>query len=184
MNIHQLSLNHDPLQDRILLRINTTSKEEIRVWLTRRLTLGLQPHLERIGVDVLSKESAVQSPLHNEQARQMMAEFKQQENLSKADFSTPYAAPEKFLLGPEPLLVTDIQLSPQNDSTVVLAFQEKLGAPPHRGFQARVKADLIVGLQHLLRDAVAQAGWLKTDGLIQAEQTVPEAAAPPKGYLN
>lgn len=184
MNIHQLSLTHDPLQDRILLRINTTSKEEIRVWLTRRLTLGLQPHLERIGVDILSKETAVQSPVHNEQARQMMAEFKQQENLSKADFSTPYAEPEKFLLGPDPLLVTDIQLSPQTDGTVVLGFQEKLAGPPHRGFQARVKSDLIVGLQHLLQDAVNKAGWTKVDALIQPQQAAPDIAEPPKGYLN
>ena len=51
MNIHQLSLLHDPIQDRILLRISTTEREEIRLWLTRRLTLGLQPYLKRASVD-------------------------------------------------------------------------------------------------------------------------------------
>ena len=184
MNIHQLSLTHDAQQDRLLLRINTTAREELRVWLTRRLALGLQPHLERLGLEAMAPTSAVDTPVANEQVRQMMAEFKQQENLSKADFSTPYAEPEKFLLGPDPLLVTDIQLSPQTDGTVVLGFQEKLGGPPHRGFQARVKSDLIVGLQHLLQDAVSKAGWTRVDAQIQPQQATPDMAEPPKGYLN
>ena len=82
MNIHQLSLNHDVLQDRLLLRINTTAKEELRIWLTRRLALGLQPHLERLGLEAMTPKAAMETPVQTEQARQMMAEFKQQENLS------------------------------------------------------------------------------------------------------
>jgi len=176
-----LSLTHDAQQDRLLLRINTTAREELRVWLTRRLALGLQPHLERLGLEAMAPTSAVDTPVANEQGRQMMAEFKQQENLSKADFSTPYAEADSLPLGPDPLLITDIQMSPQSDGTVSLAFQEKLGDPPHRGFQARVKPDLIVGLQHLLRDAIHKADWL---GAAPAVQAQPEAITPPRGYLN
>jgi hypothetical protein len=182
MNIHQLSLTHDVHQDRLLLRINTMAKEELRLWLTRRLALGLQPHLERLGLEVMAPKAAVDTPVQSEQARQMMAEFKQQENLSKADFATPYAEADTLPLGPDPLLITDIQMSPQTDGSIVLGFQEKLGPPPHRGFQARVKADLIVGLQHLLRDAITKADWLSNTSPIQAEQ---EPAVPAsRGYLN
>jgi len=130
MNIHQLSLLHDPIQDRILLRISTTEREEIRLWLTRRLTLGLQPYLQRASVDLIAKEASVETALPTPQAKEMLAEFKQQENLQKADFATPYEEPVKFLLGENPLLVTDIQISPQNDGTLVLGFQEKIGEPP------------------------------------------------------
>jgi hypothetical protein len=182
MNIHQLSLNHDALHDRLLLRINTTAKEELRAWLTRRLSLGLQPHLERLGLDILTPQATPQTPVHNEQTRQMMAEFKQQENLSKADFSTPYTKADTLPLGPEPLLITDIQMSPQTDGTILLGFQEKLGPPPHRGFQARVQPDLIVGFQHLLRDAIQKADWLKSSSPAQSNEPANAPAA--RGYLN
>jgi hypothetical protein len=182
MNIHQLSLNHDAQQDRLLLRINTTAREELRVWLTRRLALGLQPHLDRLGLEVMTPPAAVDTPVHTEQTRTMLAEFKQQENLSKADFATPYAEADTLPLGPDPLLITDIQMSLQQDGTIVLAFQEKLGSPPHRGFQARVKPDLIIGLQHLLRDAVLKANWLSAAPLLR-EEPVP-VAPPSRGYLN
>jgi hypothetical protein len=182
MNIHQLSLTHDALQDRLLLRINTTAKEELRVWLTRRLALGLQPHLQRMGLDVLSPQASLQTPVQNEQTRQMLAEFKQQENLSKADFATPYEEADTLPLGADPLLITDIQMNPQADGSIVLAFQEKLGPPPHRGFQAKVRADLIVGLQHLLRDAIVKADWLGSSSPIQARKEPTQSV--PRGYLN
>ena len=182
MNIHQLSLHHDVLHDRLLLRINTTAKEEIRVWLTRRLALGLQPHLERLGLDIMAPLPTPQTPVHSEHTRQMMAEFKHQENLGKADFSTPYNEADTLPLGPEPLLITDIQMSPQPDGTIVLGFQEKLGPPPHRGFQARVQADLILGLQHLMRDAIDKADWLKNSIPVQSEGH--PVSPPVRGFLN
>jgi hypothetical protein len=182
MNIHQLSLHHDALQDRLLLRINTTGKEELRVWLTRRLALGLQPHLERLGLDILAPKPTPQTPVHSEQTRQMMAEFKQQENLDKADFSTPYTEADTLPLGPEPLLITDIQMSPQTDGTLVRGFQEKLGTPPHRGFQVRMQPDLLLGLQHLMRDALHKAEWLGADAPPEADP--PPVATPARGYLN
>jgi hypothetical protein len=37
MNIHQLSVNHDERQDRLLLRLNTQDLKEFRFWLTRRM---------------------------------------------------------------------------------------------------------------------------------------------------
>ena len=41
MQIHQMSVTYLPEQDRILMRINTTEGEEMRMWLTRRLMVGL-----------------------------------------------------------------------------------------------------------------------------------------------
>ena len=85
-------------------------------------------------------------------------------------------------LGPDPLLITDIQMTPQTDGTLLLGFQEKLGEPPHRGFQARVKSDLIVGLQHLLRDAIHKAQWLTHEPPVSPDWV--DGPPPPRGYLN
>ena len=36
--LHQFNINYVPLEDRILLRINTLQGDEYRIWLTRRYT--------------------------------------------------------------------------------------------------------------------------------------------------
>ena len=48
MKIHQLSVNYLAEQDRILMRVNTAASEEMRLWLTRRLMLGLWPLLTKL----------------------------------------------------------------------------------------------------------------------------------------
>ena len=48
MKIHQLSVNYLAEQDRILMRVNTAASEEMRLWLTRRLMLGLWPLLSKL----------------------------------------------------------------------------------------------------------------------------------------
>ena len=53
MQIHQMSVTYLPEQDRILLRINTTEGEETRMWLTRRLMVGLWPLLTKLLTDHL-----------------------------------------------------------------------------------------------------------------------------------
>ena len=57
MNIHQLSVNYLQEQDRILLRINTSAGEELRLWLTRRLTLNLWPMLTKIVADQVVQQA-------------------------------------------------------------------------------------------------------------------------------
>ena len=60
MQIHQMSVTYLPEQDRILMRINTTEGEEMRMWLTRRLMVGLWPLLSKLLTEHLLKlESAL-----------------------------------------------------------------------------------------------------------------------------
>jgi hypothetical protein len=82
--------------------------------------------------------------------------------------------------------VTDIQISPQNDGTLVLGFQEKIGEPPHRAFQVKVKSELVIGLQHLLKDAVGKSGWLQVEAVVKPQEKEPEVVAPTQRptYLN
>ena len=55
MQIHQMSVTYLPEQDRILMRINTTEGEEMRMWLTRRLMVGLWPLLTKLLTEHLLK---------------------------------------------------------------------------------------------------------------------------------
>src|SRR3954471_331756 len=109
MKIHQLSVTYLAEQDRILLRVNTDAAEEMRVWLTRRLMLGLWPLLSKLLTRHLLKLEAAGNSLEtaDEDLRRMLADFRKEEFLRHADFDTPYRETAGLPLGEEPLLVTD-----------------------------------------------------------------------------
>ncbi len=170
MNIHQLSVNYLPEQDRILARINTTDSAELRLWFTRRLTLGLAPLLKKIVTEHIAKQEAVKSPhispvySADTQTQQMLADFKKQESLQKSDFHTPFKdSPAQLPLGTEPLLVTEVSLTPLPNGQLQLAFNEKMpDAATPRGFKLALEANLIHGFVHLLEKALSVSQW--TDG--------------------
>lgn len=159
MDIHQLSVTYIKEQDRLLLRINATTGEELRLWFTQRMTRGLVPHLHKV-VMALDASDAVLAD-QSEASKQLLSEFKKDEVLQKADFKTPYKAAAKALpLGAEPLLVTEVRLTPLSEGKLQIAFDEKLAdvATP-RGFKIAVESQLMHGFMHLLETAVGNAEW-------------------------
>lgn len=163
MQIHQLSLNYLAEQDRILMRVKSSSSEEIRLWLTRRLMLGLWPLLSKLLTSHLLKLEAAGRSLDgaDESLRKMLADFRKEEFLRDADFDTPFDETEGQLpLGAEPLLITDVDASPLADGRLRLSFNERL---PHvdepRTFQVDLQPALMQGLMHLLEQALGRAQW-------------------------
>ncbi len=191
MNIHQLSINYIQEQDRILVRINTTAQEELRLWFTRRLTLGLMPMVQKIVAEWVAKQETVKSPLTttaataDAQTQAMLADFKREESLQKSDFQTPYKAPNALPLGAEPLLVTEISVTPLPSGQLQMAFNEKLpldNGQPHpnpRGFRVALEQKLVHGFVHLLQKAVDTSQWAGTS----LAATVAEAALPGEGNM-
>jgi len=173
MQIHQLSVTYQPEQDRILLRVNSTSGEEMRLWLTRRLMAGLWPVLGKLHTEQLLKLENAGSALDkaDEDLRRMVAEFRKEEFLQKADFDTPYQQKENLPLGAEPLLVTDVDATPLEGGRLRLAFTERssVGGGKPRGFQMELDRKLSQGLMHLLEQSLARSQW--------REPFVPSAAA-------
>jgi hypothetical protein len=164
MQIHQLSVTYQAEQDRVLLRVNSTGGDEMRLWLTRRLMLGLWPLLTKLQTDQVLKMEAAGTELEraDEELRRMLAEFRKEELLQRADFQTPYEDKPNLPLGAEPLLVTDVDASPLPNGRLRLGFNERAavsgGAKP-RGFQVELDPKLTQGLMHLLDQALANAQW-------------------------
>lgn len=191
MQIHQLSVTYQAEQDRILLRVNSTSGEEMRLWLTRRLMLGLWPVLGKIHTEQLLKTESAGSALEkaDEDLRRMLADFRKEEFLQKADFDTPYEDKENLPLGTEPLLVTDVDATPLPTGRLRLAFTERAsvsgGAKP-RGFQMELDPKLMQGLMHLLEQSLARAQWREPAPAAPSptEETGAEAPAERPRYLN
>lgn len=179
MKIHQLSVNYLAEQDRILMRVNTAASEEMRLWLTRRLMLGLWPLLSKLLTKHLLKLEAAGTSLDtaDEGLRKMLADFRKDEFLKDADFDTPYQENQAVLpLGEEPLLVTDVDASPLANGRLRLSFNERqpTGDKP-RTFQMEMEPKLMQGLMHLLEQALARSQW--RDAFAATPAAVDEGAA-------
>jgi hypothetical protein len=163
MQIHQLSVNYLAEQDRILVRIKSSSSEEVRLWLTRRLMLGLWPLLTKLLTAHLLKLEAAGRSLDSvdDSLRKMLADFRKEEFLRQADFDTPYdERAARTPLGAEPLLITDVDATPLPDGRLRLTFNERLpNVEEPRSFQVDLQPDLMQGLMHLLEQALARAQW-------------------------
>jgi hypothetical protein len=191
MHIHQMSVTYLPEQDRILMRINTTDSEEMRIWLTRRLLIGLWPLLSKMLTDHLLKLESAGAAIDtaDDELKRMLADFRKEEFLRQADFDTPYKeAPQtKLPLGEEPLLVTDVDATPLAAGPLRLAFNER---PPSgdspRSFQMEMEPKLMQGLMHLLEQALAQSGWREpfVPLPVPAEEAAAEDAPKRPRYLN
>lgn len=192
MKIHQLSVTYLAEQDRILVRINTAAAEEMRLWLTRRLLLGLWPLLSKLLTKHLLKLEAAGTSLEtaDEDLKRMLAEFRKEEFLKQADFETPYQENSSQLpLGEEPLLVTDVDASPLANGQLCLSFNERPpGEEKPRSFRMEMEPKLMQGLMHLLEQALVRSQWREAfgapvavdDGLSSGEE---HASRKPR-YLN
>lgn len=164
MKIHQLSVTYLAEHDRILVRVNTSAAKEMRLWLTRRLMIGLWPLLSKLLTQHLLKLEAAGRTLDSADPglRKMLADFRKEEFLKNADFQTPYQErPPVLEQGDAPLLVTDVDASPMPDGRLRLSFNEHLkeaGGEP-RNFQVEMQPKLMQGLMHLLEQALARAQW-------------------------
>jgi hypothetical protein len=192
MQIHQMSVTYLPEQDRILMRVNTREGEEMRLWLTRRLMMGLWPLLTRLLTDHLLKLEAAGTTLTaaDESLKKMLTDFRKEEFLSKADFDTPYdEGPMVLPLGEEPLLVTDVDATPQAGGPLRLTFNERPpGGEKPRSFNLEMQPKLMQGLMHLLEQALNQSQWREpfTSAAQLEEQAAEDEGNSPRRpkYLN
>lgn len=161
MHIHQLSVSHDDRQDRLLLRLNTQDAQEFRFWLTRRMALRLLPVMDQSLVRLESAQPGVAAA--DTVTQQILTEIKRDAFLQTADFATPYAAQaQQFPLGPEPILVTDAQLSLQPNGSLQVVFQQKT-ADAVQSCHLNLQAPLVHGLIHLVRQSMVKAAWVLAD---------------------
>lgn len=168
MNIHQVSVSYVFEQDRLLVRINGEEGGELRVWLTRRLALGLIPLLSQAAGEQIAKvagSGATASSLED-QRQQLIAAFEKEAALRQGDFQTPYktqaAAPGDEAVEPEPLLLTEVKITLQGNGQLRLQMSEKLpNQDDSRNLQVMMDAALSNGLLQLLHQSLQQSRWLE-----------------------
>ncbi|WP_199174457.1 hypothetical protein [Limnohabitans sp. G3-2] len=157
MQIHQLSVSHEEVQDRLLVRLNTQEAHEFRFWLTRRLALRLVPALDQSLIRLEAAQPGVAAS--DLTTQKILTDIQRDAFLQSADFATPYAAAAQHLpLGPEPLLVTDVHMTLQAQGNLEVVFQQKNGTHV-QSCHLNLQAQLVHGLIHLLKESLVKAEW-------------------------
>lgn len=161
MNIHQISVSYVQHQDRCLIRINSLDGDELRLWFTRRLTLGLMPSLNQAASEQLRLHTAPSaSALPTAQRRtQLLESFRKEAEVYRGDFKTPFnAQAAKLPLGTKPLLITEFKLTLKPNRKLDLQLIETSNQQV-RNIALAMNPQLVQGLLHLLGEALKKSQW-------------------------
>lgn len=149
--IHQMQIIFVPVQDRLLFRLHTTDRNELKLWFTRRYVKLLWQVLQQMLGGTQSGTST------DPRTKEAELSFQHEQALAKMDFSTPYReTPEVHRpLGDEPVLVARIQVKPGPENTRVLCMHPEQG----QGVEIVLDSIWLHSLCKLLVGAVKRSGW-------------------------
>jgi hypothetical protein len=164
VKLHQLKVDYDAEQDRLLMLIAASEDVELRLWLTRRYVKLLWPLLVKLAEEASPRIHTQASP----EARKALLGIEHQQAVQKADFSKAYEEqPRSTPLGPDPLLLGRIQTGRDRKGLPVLALHPAEG----QGVTLSLDAVLLHSLCRLLQSAVKKSDW-------DMELKLPGAEAP------
>jgi hypothetical protein len=152
VKLHQLKVDYDAEQDRLLMLIATSDAAELRLWLTRRFVKLLWPLLVKLAEEANPRIHTQASP----EARKALLGLEHQQAVQKADFSKAYEGKARSMpLGEEPLLLGRIQTGRDRRGQPVVAMHPAEG----QGVTLTLDAVLLHSVCRLLQAAVKKSGW-------------------------
>ena len=152
MRLHQLKVDYDAEQDRLLMLVATSEGVELRLALTRRFVKLLWPLLVKLAEEASPRIRTQANP----EARKALLGLEHEHAVSKADFSKPYdAAGSERPLGEAPLLLARIQTGHDRTGQPVVALHPAEG----QGITLTFDSVLLHSVCRLLQSAVKKSDW-------------------------
>lgn len=160
MDLHQIQVTYRPDEDRILCRASFKTEDggfqELRAWLTRRLTRMFWAGI----IDVLEKQVAMEKPQASHASADIVGMEYQasvEETRNSGGFGTPYRAEENmtYPLGETPFLVSTINFTLTAGQPIRVDMSPAVG----NGFEIAFSQPVLHSFCSLLRDAVCKAEW-------------------------
>ena len=149
--INQIQIRYAPIEDRIVLRLNTEDSSEFRFWITRRYAKILSASLLKL----LHSSADVQEHKAEEVQKAVMS-FKHEEALSKADFAKSFQAQPKSLpLGNAPVLLSKLTVKKTPDGKPMLCMYPEQG----QGIDLALQHQLLHSISKLFADALQASDW-------------------------
>jgi len=158
--IHQIQFQFLAVEDRLLLKMNTTSNEEFRFLLTRRFVSLLYPILSKIietniNTVLSNKKDSTTDNHGTEQIRQETVNPQKQDAKKNADTSQPYQSIGLTQpLGKQAILLANIATH-ENDNNLKLSLTPKNG----QGISFIIDQNLTHLLRNLLLESLKFADW-------------------------
>jgi hypothetical protein len=152
MRLHQIKIDYDPGEDRLLMLISAQGGIELRLWLTRRFVKLLWPLLVKLAEEASPKIRAQANP----EARKALLGLEHEQAVARADFSREYDAGARELpLGDAPLLLASIETGQDRSGQPVLSLRP----PEGQGVTLTLDSVLVHSLCRLLQAAAKKSDW-------------------------
>jgi len=170
LNFHQIQIQYSPEEDRIVMRLNSTDKEQYAMAFTRRFVMSFWPAL----VQVLSSDPNFSS--YDQKTQKAAMEFQHQDVISKADYEKPFDNEDMtFPWGEAPLLAYKAIIKTPQDSLKVLGIYDKNNV----GLEFAGNHHVLHYLYKGIMDLNEQVGWH-----IDLQSLLSDAMQIDKGKLN
>lgn len=149
--LHQVNLTYSSEEDRILLRLSTSARQEYRLWLTRRFVGALWPILVKA-----SERMPGIGEQTDEDVRKALVSFQHAAAVKDADFKTAYKGSGfETPFGEAPVLLIGAQLKTSRSGAVDIALQTE----DKRTVSVRLEPKLLHSLCSILAAAARKADW-------------------------
>ncbi len=150
--LEQLNMTYDPIQDRMLLKINTGGDGEYRVWLTRRYT----QFLVNLLLEIMEKEGGIQGiASHHDTINQFKGGAFDKEYALSSDTPAGKQSSPVLPLGPEGILGFRINCKHRDSGNIQLELLPEQG----HGINLNLNRTMAFMLYNLLEQGVMQANW-------------------------
>ena len=149
--LHQFQMAFVAEQDRMLLRISTRDKAELRLWMTRRVVRLLWRALLKMIQVGPEKDTPIEA-----RNREAILHIEHQSAVEQAVFETPFQeAAISYPLGDEGVLVTHLQISRKPKGACTLKLSPKQG----KGITMNLDDKLMHSFMEMLIDSSMRAEW-------------------------
>jgi len=152
MRLHQIKIDYQAEEDRLLMLVSTSEGVEVRLWLTRRFVKLLWPLLVKLAEDASPRIRTQANP----EARKALLGLEHEQAVSRANFAKPYEAQSRATpLGESPLLLARIQTGHDRKGQPVVALHPAEG----QGVTLTFDSVLLHSVCRLLQAAVKKSDW-------------------------
>lgn len=159
MNIHQLQITYSNQEDRLILRINSQERDEMRLFLTQRIMIlfwdiliqSINHYTQQQTLNN-AKEPAVNLAPKVEEIQQ---QIQHQNIIDQSDYKTPFNDGNKFPAGESPILVEKITINNLANNTSTLIFSSGDG----QNISLNLNQQLLHNLSNLIIKVIPSTNW-------------------------
>ncbi len=164
MSIHQLQLSYSDKQDRLVFRFNTTAREEICFYFTRRYVMTLWPALVKLlelttGDDELTQQSTSDKKAPpSSLSKRVKLDFEHAQAITATDYVKSYEQAETLPLGEQPALIIKSRLKLLENKLIEIEFI----SIDDLSVKVRFTKDMLHNFCNMLVQVEAQTDWQLT----------------------